>query len=118
MLAVVISITISIIWILPFKCSFVFIKNVNSLWLWKECVCLKEVFFSTLASVAQLVGASSCKPKGLGFDSGRGHRPRVRVQACQGVYESQPIDEVSLMFLSLCLSFSSPLSKINEHVLE
>ena len=37
--------------------------------------------FPALASVAQLVGALSCKPKGCGFDPQSGHIPRLRVQS-------------------------------------
>ena len=37
-----------------------------------------------LTSVAQLVGASSCKPKGCGFNSWPQHMPRLQVQSLTG----------------------------------
>ena len=37
-----------------------------------------------LAGIAQLVGTSSCKPKGCGFDSQSGHMPRLWVWSLVG----------------------------------
>ena len=66
-----------------------------------------------LASVAQLVGTSSGKLKGHGFDSWQGHMRRLWVQSPVGAH----MRDSQSMFLSLCLSFLSPVSKINKHVL-
>ena len=67
-----------------------------------------------LASVAQLVAASSYKQKGRKFDSWSGHMPSVRVGFVpgQGLYERQATDPcffLALMFL--------PLSQISKNVL-
>ena len=61
-----------------------------------------------LASMAQLVGASSHKPKGHEFDSHSGHIPRLQVWPLVGVCERGS----PLMFLSpIDVSFPSlPLS--------
>ena len=40
----------------------------------------------TRAGVAQLAGASSCKPKGRGFNSWSGHMPRLWVLTPVGVH--------------------------------
>ena len=48
-----------------------------------------------LPCVAQLVGASSCKLKGCGFDSRSGHVPSLQVSPRSPVgvhYKRQPID--------------------------
>ena len=69
----------------------------------------------TLAGVAQLVGASSHKPKGCRFDPWSGHMPGLRVGSPVGACKRQPIDvSLTSMFVSLPLSPSLPLSK---HVL-
>ena len=39
-----------------------------------------------LASVAQLVGALSCEPKGCSFNSWLGHIPRLQVQSLVRVH--------------------------------
>ena len=72
----------------------------------------KESF--ALASVAQWVGVSPGKLKGCGFDSQSGHMSRLWFQSLVGVHMG---DNLS-MFLSLSLSPSLPLSKINKHVLK
>ena len=58
-----------------------------------------------LATVAQSVGASSCKPKGHGFDSWSGNMPGLQAW-CPG-HVQEATDR----------SFSLPLSKISKHVL-
>ena len=48
---------------------------------------------SALARVAQLVGASFCRPKGLGFNSRSGPIPRLQVLSLVGARRGkQPID--------------------------
>ena len=72
-----------------------------------------------LAGVAQLVRASSHKPKGHGLDSWSGHIPRLGVQSLVRVH----MRGNGLMFLSHITVFLSPsflfspLSKINNHAL-
>ena len=58
-----------------------------------------------LAVVAQLVGASSYKPKDHGFNSRSGHMPGLQcLVPNQGTYGSQPTDvSLTLIILSLCL---------------
>ena len=68
----------------------------------------RKVLDCALANVAQLVGASSNKPKGHRFDSRSGHIPRLRVQSL--VWECTRENQ------SVFLSLSSPLSIINKHV--
>ena len=64
-----------------------------------------------LTGVAQWVGGSSCKPKGLGFDSQSGHQPRLQLGPGQGTYKRQPIDvSLSHQSFSPSLSPSLPLS--------
>lgn len=59
---------------------------------------------TALVSVAQLVGATSCIPKG-GLNSCLEHIPRFRVWSPAGTYGRQPVDILSLSL------------KVNEHVL-
>ena len=66
-----------------------------------------------LAGVAQLLGASSCKPKGHRFHSWSGHRSRLWVKS---PFRAR-MRGTQLVFLSPSLSLPSPLSKINKHVL-
>ena len=80
---------------------------------------IKKNLFHALSSVVQLVGASSHKPKGRGFDSdqgtylGCGFGPQLgSMQEATNRYFS-----VTQMSLSLLLSLPSSLSKISEHVL-
>ena len=39
----------------------------------------KELMQGALTGVAQLVGVSSCKSKGLGFNSWSGHMPKLQI---------------------------------------
>ena len=57
-------------------------------------VLLLKILTRTLASVAQLVGVSSYKPKGPGFDSQSGQMPgwAEGLVPSWGLYERQPID--------------------------
>ena len=57
----------------------------------------------TLTNVAQLVGASSCKPRGHGFDSWSGHMPRLWVQSLVGACKR---DNQSVFLMSMFLSLS------------
>ena len=64
---------------------------------------------TALASVAQLVGASSCKLKGHEFSSQSGHMPGLQARPPVGVHERQPhIDILSFSFpsLPLCLKLN------------
>ena len=76
-----------------------------------------------LASVAQLVGASSCNLKGCRFDSQSGHMPRLRVWSLVRalVRGNQSMSMCVCLYVSLSLSsplsLLSPLSKISKHVL-
>ena len=66
-----------------------------------------------LAGVAQLVGASSHRPKGHGFDSQSGYMPRLWVWSLVGAHMAGNQSK----FLSLSLSLPSPISKVKECVL-
>ena len=79
-----------------------------------------------LPSVAQLVGAFSHEPKGGRFDSQSGHMPRLWFQSLvsehMGGHWLMFLSHINVslpisLHLSPPLSLSSPLSKINEHVL-
>ena len=76
-----------------------------------------------LASVAQMVRASSHKPKCCASDSWSGHMPRFQVQSPvralpgQGRMRGNRSMFLTSAFFSLSLSLPSPLSKTNEHVL-
>ena len=71
----------------------------------------------TLASVSQLVGASSLTPKGCRFDSQSGHIPRFWVQSLVGVQMCNQSLSLSLS-LSPFLSLLSSLLQINKHILK
>lgn len=43
-------------------------------------------WFLALASVVQLIGALSCRPRGSGFDFQSGHIPRVGAKATDGCF--------------------------------
>ena len=62
----------------------------------------------TLVGAAQLVGASSCTPKGRGFCSWSGHIPRLQVRSLVG--ESMRDNQTKSVCLSLSLSLSFFLS--------
>ena len=79
---------------------------------WLVLTSLSNVHWPVLASVTQLIGALSSKPKGCGFDSQSGHMPRLWVQspvwAC-----TRGTDQcffLTLMLLSPSLSPSLPIS--------
>ena len=73
-----------------------------------------------LASVAPLVGASSRRLKGCGFDSHSGHIPRLGPRPhLRHVWEgANQCFSLTQMSLPPCLSAHISLSKINKHVLE
>ena len=60
-----------------------------------------------LASVVQLVGETSCKPKGCRFDSQSEHKPRLwvwsPVKACTGGNRQMFFSHIHVSFLSLSL---------------
>ena len=68
---------------------------------------------AALAGVAKLVGALSCKQKGLRFDWRSGHTHGLRVWS--SVWMRAKGNQS--MFLSLSLSLPSSLSKISKHAL-
>ena len=72
-----------------------------------------------LAGVAQLVGVSSPKLKGHGFDTWSGHMPRLwvlaQVRVCTRGNGTMFLSCVVVSLLSF--SLLSPCSKINKHVL-
>ena len=74
---------------------------------------VKKKRVHALAGVAQLVGASSSKPKGLGFNSQSGHLPRLRVRSPVGAHMRGKRLMFPLTPLFLCPphpALSSPLS--------
>ena len=83
----------------------------------------KTVFkwYTALASVAQLVGASSHKPKGHRFNSKSGYVPRLwvwfPVKACTGGWGGATNRCFFHIDVSLSLSLSSSLSGINGYIL-
>ena len=75
---------------------------------------IKKNNIGTLASMAQVVGALSHRPKGHKFNSQSGHMPRLWVQSPVRAH----ITGNQSMFLSLSLLSPFPsLSKINKPVL-
>ena len=81
--------------------KIVYIKKANRPWLvWLSCWALSH------------------KPKSHGFDSQSGHMSGLRVQSLVGVCSGGNTSMfLSHTDVSLPLSFPSPLSKINKHVL-
>ena len=66
--------------------------------------------------VAQLVGVSSCTPKGCGFNCGFLIRAQTWAAGsilCQGAYGRQPVD----VFLSSDVSLSLPTHLLSKHIL-
>ena len=73
---------------------------------------------SSPGQVAQLVGASSCTPKGCGFKSWSGHIARLRVQSPVGACtRGNQLTFLSHIYVSLSLSLPSTVSRISEHTL-
>ena len=68
-----------------------------------------------LASVAQLVGAMSCKLEGGEFKSQLGHIPSLQVRSPVGVHARGK--NRCFCLTSMFLFLLSPLSKIDKHVL-
>ena len=87
-------------------------ENQTELLYWKnKYLKFKNYKWLGLAGVAQVVGASSCAPKGCRFYSRAGRTPGWGFGPWSGTYGRRPM-AVSLtsMFLSLSLSLPLPLS--------